>query len=68
MKKLTKDLERSVCYDPWEFCGLDGSCIRSCHGCKIPAMIEKLMRYEDTGLEPEEIKAKLKNKDHTNQQ
>ena len=55
MNKLTGHISRKVVYDPWELCGLDNVCKRPCLGCKIPNMITKLMRYEDTGLEPEEM-------------
>lgn len=59
MNKLTGHISRNVLYDPWELCGLDNVCKRLCLGCKIPNMITKLMRYEDTGWEPEELNKKI---------
>lgn len=51
-------------FDPWECCGQERYCMRptnepgSCRrGCIVPKIYARLGRYEDTGLEPEEIKS-----------
>ena len=62
MNRLTKEDTNKVCYDCWELCELDDVCKRNCFEptpCKIPSMISKLAKYEDTGVEPEEIKEAL---------
>lgn len=45
--------------DPWELCGLGKDCKRGCvnngEWCNVALMIRKLAKYEDTGLQPEEI-------------
>lgn len=54
MERLTvNDLDK-VCYDPWELCGMDCYCTKSCHelggcakGCQIPKMYRKLAEYEN---------------------
>lgn len=61
MKRLTKNNWRNL--DHLEFCGQDryckldydddGGCTK---GCIIPNLYDRLAAYEDTGLEPEEIK------------
>lgn len=58
MNRLTKEDTNKVCYDCWELCGLDDVCKRDCFKptpCKIPSMISKLAKYEDTGIEPDEL-------------
>lgn len=58
MERLTPNNLKRVCYDTWELCGLDDVCKRDCHKpvtCKIPNIIYRLAKYEDTGLTPEEI-------------
>jgi len=58
MNRLTKEDTNKVCYDCWELCELDDVCKRDCFKptpCKIPSIISKLAKYEDTGLEPDEL-------------
>ena len=62
MNRLTREDINKVCYDCWELCELDGVCNRDCFKptpCKIPSMISKLAKYEDTGVEPEELQEAL---------
>ena len=61
MERLTSKYWRNL--DPWEMCGQDNYCKRGCHdqggctkGCIVPRIYARLAVYEDTGLEPEEIK------------
>ena len=61
MERLTSKYWRNL--DPWEMCGQDNYCKRGCHdqggctkGCIAPRIYARLAVYEDTGLEPEEIK------------
>ena len=61
MERLTIKNWRNL--DPWETCGQDNYCKRECHeqggctkGCIVPRIYARLAAYEDTGLEPEEIK------------
>lgn len=61
MERLTRKNWRNL--DPWEKCGQDNFCKRGCHeqggctkGCIVPRIYDRLAAYEDTGLEPEEIK------------
>lgn len=61
MERLTNTAWRN--FDPWECCGQDNFCTRGCHekggcnnGCIVPKLYGRLASYEDTGLEPEEIK------------
>ena len=61
MERLTRKNWRNL--DPWETCGQDNYCKRGCHeqggctnGCIVPRIYGRLAAYEDTGLEPEEIK------------
>ena len=61
MERLTSKYWRNL--DPWEMCGQDNYCKRGCHeqggctkGCIVPRIYGRLAVYEDTGLEPEEIK------------
>lgn len=61
MERLTIKNWRNL--DPWETCGQDNYCKRGCHeqggctkGCIVPRIYARLAAYEDTGLEPEEIK------------
>ena len=61
MERLTIKSWRNL--DPWETCGQDNYCKRGCHeqggcakGCIVPRIYARLAAYEDTGLEPEEIK------------
>ena len=62
MERLThKDLTKA-CNDPWDYCGLDTVCNRDCFKptpCKIPKMVHRLAEYEDTGLDPKQVKALL---------
>ena len=54
MERLTlNDLDK-VCYDPWELCGMERYCAKSCHelggcakGCHILKMYRKLAEYEN---------------------
>jgi len=64
MERLTNECWRN--FDPWEMCGQDHYCKRGCHelggctkGCIVPKVYCRLAAYEDTGLEPEEIKKRL---------
>ena len=62
MNRLTREDINKVCYDCWELCELDDVCNRDCFKptpCKIPSMISKLAKYEDTGLEPDELQEAL---------
>ena len=62
MNRLTREDINKVCYDCWELCELDDVCNRDCFKptpCKIPSMISKLAKYEDTGVEPEELQEAL---------
>ena len=61
MERLTIKNWRNL--DPWEMCGQDNYCKRGCHdqggctkGCIVPRIYGRLAVYEDTGLEPYEIK------------
>ena len=61
MERLTIKNWRNL--DPWETCGQDNYCKRVCHeqggcanGCIIPRIYARLAVYEDTGLEPEDLK------------
>ena len=61
MERLTSKYWRNL--DPWEMCGQDNYCKRGCHdqggctkGCIVPRIYGRLAVYEDTGLEPYEIK------------
>ena len=45
--RLTPRDWNTVGYDPWELCGLDGDCKRSCIGCRVLKMILRLAKYED---------------------
>ena len=61
MERLTRKSWRNL--DPWEMCGQDNYCKRGCHdqggctkGCIVPRIYARLAAYEETGLEPEEIK------------
>ena len=63
MNRLTKEDTNKVCYDCWELCELDDVCKRDCFKptpCKIPSMISKLAKYEDTGFEPNELQKVIK--------
>lgn len=49
---------------PWECCGQGHYCMRGCHdeggctkGCIVPMLYKRLACYEDTELDPVEIKA-----------
>lgn len=55
MNRLTNSDLISVSYSPWELCGLDKDCLRSCEECNIVEMYKKLAAYEDIGLKPEEL-------------
>ena len=64
MERLTIKNWRNL--DPWETCGQDNYCKRGCHeqggcakGCIVPRIYDRLAVYEDTGLEPEEIRNAL---------
>lgn len=50
--------------DPWELCGLDNHCDKSCvvggEWCQVALMIRKLAKYEDTGMSPDEIEDMVK--------
>ena len=61
MERLTSKYWRNL--DPWEMCGQDNYCKRGCHeqggctkGCIVPRIYARLAAYEDTGLEPEDLK------------
>ena len=61
MERLTSKYWRNL--DPWEMCGQDNYCKRGCHdqggctkGCIVPRIYARLAVYEDTGLEPEDLK------------
>lgn len=61
MERLTYKHWRNL--DPWECCGQDNYCKRGCHddggcnnGCIVPKLYDRLAKYEDTGLTPEEIR------------
>ena len=59
MERLTSTNLRKACNDPWDYCGLDNVCKRDCFeptSCKIPKIVDRLAAYEDTGLEPEDLK------------
>ena len=47
MGRLTKKNWNEVAYSTWETCGLDSYCKRSCDGCHIPKVFDKLAHYED---------------------
>ncbi len=60
MERLTEKYWRNL--DPWECCGQDYYCKRDCHeeggctkGCIVPKTYNRLAKYEDTGLTPEEV-------------
>lgn len=58
MSRLTSEDITKVCMDPWEICGIQNTCNRNClypTSCPIPDMIRKLAKYEDTGIEPEDV-------------
>lgn len=55
MNRLTNSDLISASYSPWELCGLDKDCLRSCDDCNIVKMYKKLAAYEDIGLKPEEL-------------
>lgn len=55
MNRLTNSDLISASYSPWELCGLDKDCLRSCEECNIVEMYKKLAAYEDIGLKPEEL-------------
>lgn len=55
MSRLTNSDLISASYSPWEQCGLDKDCLRSCEDCNIVKMYKKLAAYEDIGLKPEEL-------------
>ena len=55
MNRLTNSDLISAAYSPWELCGLDKDCLRSCEECNIVEMYKKLAAYEDIGLKPEEL-------------
>lgn len=55
MNRLTNSNLISASYSPWELCGLDKDCLKSCEKCNIVEMYKKLAAYEDIGLEPEEL-------------
>lgn len=64
MERLTDRCWRN--FDPWECCGQDYYCQRGCHdeggcanGCIVPKLYARLARYEDTGMEPDEIRSLL---------
>lgn len=61
MERLTDKDTLRVAFDPWELCGLDNVCQRSCKGCKIPKMIRRLAAYEDAAQSPDELR---NNNDH----
>ena len=61
MDRLTEKHWRNL--DPWECCGQDNYCKRGCHeeggcnkGCIVPKIYSRLAAYEDTNLEPEQVK------------
>lgn len=55
MERLTDKRWRN--FDPWEMCGLDGCCTRTCikdgEVCDVWIKLARLAAYEDTGLEPD---------------
>lgn len=55
MNRLTNSDLISASYSPWELCGLDKDCLRSCEECNIVEMYKKFAAYEDIGLKPEEL-------------
>lgn len=55
MSRLTNSDLISTSYSPWELCGLDEDCLRSCQDCNIAKMYRKLAAYEDIGFSPEEL-------------
>ena len=55
MNRLTNSDLISASYSPWELCGLDKDCLRSCEECNIVEMYKKLAAYEDIGFKPEEL-------------
>lgn len=55
MSRLTNSDLISTSYSPWELCGLDEDCLRSCQDCHIAKMYRKLAAYEDIGFSPEEL-------------
>ena len=55
MNRLTNSDLISASYSPWELCGLDKDCLRSCEECNIVEVYKKLAAYEDIGLKPEEL-------------
>lgn len=59
MNRLTNSDLISASYSPWELCGLDKDCLRSCEECNIVEMYKKLAAYEDIGLKPEELQEKV---------
>lgn len=66
MERLTNKNLRKACNDPWDYCGLDNVCKRNCFKpspCKIPEIVDRLAAYEDTGLEPEEVRRCLEFED-----
>ena len=55
MSRLTNSDLISASYSPWELCGIDKDCLRSCEECNVVEMYKKLAAYEDIGLKPEEL-------------
>lgn len=54
MERLTLEDLKSVCYDPWELCGMGDYCTNGCHeeggctkDCHILKIYRKLAEYED---------------------
>ena len=65
MERLTVKNWRNL--DPWECCDQDDYCNRECYeeggcinGCIVPKNYAHLARYEDTGLNSEQIVSILK--------
>ena len=56
MSRLTNSDLISASYSPWELCGIDKDCLRSCEDCHIPQIYRKLAAYEDAGLDSEEMR------------
>ena len=61
MERLTNTAWRN--FDPWECCGQDNFCTRGCHekggcnnGCIVPKLYGRLAAYEDTGIDPDELR------------